>query len=362
MTENTVAVQDAESNAVLLEFLLKIRNRENLSPQEAKRLFSSLCREVNREVSMSEREEYAIRAAGILVALEMKGVTIEEIAGLAKAMRENAVPFKTRHRNFIDTAGTGGSKVKTFSVSTAAAFVIAGAGLPVAKHGNRSASNKFGSADVLEELGVNIKAAPEISQACLDGANICFLFAQKFHHLLGFLGRVRRQLAMPTVFNFLGPLANPANAPKQIVGVSDVSKIEPMAKALAMLKTERAWVIHGSDGLDEITTARETYIADVIKGKITTFTVEPEDFGLQKMPLKGVKAATAAESAQIIREVLEGKRRDAARNLVVMNAAAALVVGGISKQPMQAARLAEQSIDSDAARIRLQRLVETTNK
>lgn len=356
MNEKSNETQHLSAEPNLLEYLLKIRHGENLSFAEARGLFTAIS---DVDVNVETR---AVQTAGLLVALEMKGVTGEELAGLAQAMRDHAVSVRTRHKTFIDTAGTGAGRVKTFNVSTAAAFVIAGAGLPVAKHGNRAVTSKSGSADVLQKLGVNIDAAPETAQTCLDGAGICFMFARKFHTSLAFIGRIRGKLGIRTVFNFLGPLSNPARAPRQIIGVSEPSKVEPMAHALTHLKTERAWVIHGADGLDELTLARESFVAEVNKGKITTFTIEPEDFGIKRASINHLTIRNADDSAQIIREVLEGKRRDEARQIVILNAAAALLVGGFAKQPLQAARLAEQSLDSDSARVKLQRLIEATNR
>ena len=205
--------------------------------------------------------------AATLIALKLKGETVEELAGLAEGMRARAVRIQSRHERFIDTAGTGSSSAKCFNVSTAAAFVIAGAGLPVAKHGNRAASSKCGSADVLSALGVNVSVAPEVSERCLNELGICFMFAPLYHGATARVAGIRRQLGVQTTFNLLGPLTNPAGAPRQIIGVSHRDFVEPMARALSLLGTERAWVVHGADGLDEITLAEKTFVAETSDGR-----------------------------------------------------------------------------------------------
>src|SRR6266849_2194860 len=284
--------------------------------------------------------------AAALIALKLKGETVEELAGLAEGMRARAVRINTHHACFIDTAGTGSSCAKTFNVSTAAAFVIAGAGLPVAKHGNRAASSRCGSADVLTALGVNVSMSPEISEKCLNEIGICFMFAPLYHGATARVAGIRRELGVQTTFNLLGPLTNPARAPRQIVGVWDRNLVEPLARALALLGTERAWIVHGADGLDEVTISGETFVAEAGNGKIRTFEIQPEDFGLTRDILDGLSGGDAEGNAAIIRSVLSGARRDAARLLVVVNAAAALQVGGVAKDLRDGARLAEQSIDS----------------
>jgi anthranilate phosphoribosyltransferase len=347
-----ITATNSSSDTALRKFLVRFMRGENLSFDESGDFFSALTDETANQTQI----------AGALVALAAKGETFEELAGMARVMRENSIKIVSRQKNFIDTAGTGSSLLKTFNVSTAAAFVIAGAGLSVAKHGNRAVTSKTGSADVLTQLGVKTASEPQVAEKCLNGAGICFMFAPKFHPMLRRVGDVRRSLGVRTSLNLLGPLSNPANAPKQIIGVWHKSLVEPMAKAVALLGIERAWVVHGSDGLDEITLSGNTYIADVEKGKIKLFNLSPEDFGLKRGKIEQLQANTPEESAEIIRQVLSGKRRDEARNLVVINAAAALVIGGIAKEPIHAARLAEQSIDSNAASIKLERLVQTTNK
>jgi anthranilate phosphoribosyltransferase len=298
--------------------------------------------------------------AAALIALKLKGETVDELAGLAEGMRARAVRIKTRHECFIDTAGTGSSCAKTFNVSTAAAFVIAGAGLPVAKHGNRAASSRCGSADVLVALGVDVSASPETSEHCLDTIGICFMFAPLYHGTTARVAGVRRELGVQTTFNLLGPLTNPARAPRQIIGVSDRHLVEPLARTLALIGTERSWVVHGADGLDEITISDKTFVAETKQGSVRTFEIEPEHFGLDRSALETLSGCDAAESAAIIRSVLSGARRDAARLLVVINAAAALHVGGFADDLRQGAQMAEQSIDSGAAQGKLEALIGTS--
>ena len=281
---------------------------------------------------------------------------------MASALRARALRIVSTHQTFIDTAGTGSSAAKTFNVSTAAAFVTAGAGLPVAKHGNRAASSRSGSADVLTALGVNISAAATISERCLNEIGVCFMFAPLYHGATARVAGVRRELGIHSTFNLLGPLCNPASAPRQIIGVWRADLAERLAKVLAILGTERAWVVHGDDSLDEITVTGKTFVAETANGTVRTFAVEPADFGLLPGSLDHLRGGTAPENAQVIRDVLSGTRRDEARSLVVANAAAALLVGGQSNSLIAAARSAEQSIDSGAAALKLQQLVKATSE
>jgi anthranilate phosphoribosyltransferase len=298
--------------------------------------------------------------AAALIALKLKGETVEELAGLAEGMRARAVRINTHHTCFIDTAGTGSSGAKTFNVSTAAAFVIAGAGLPVAKHGNRAASSRCGSADVLTALGVDVSMPPEVSEKCLNEIGICFMFAPLYHGATARVAGVRRELGVQTTFNLLGPLTNPARAPRQIIGVWDRSLVEPLAQTLSLLGTERAWIVHGGDGLDEVTLADRTFVAEATNGAVRAFEIEPKDFGVERAALAELRGGDAAANAAIISSVLSGARRDAARTLVVVNAAAALHVGGLSENLREGARLAEQSIDSGAAQAKLEDLIRTS--
>jgi len=347
-----VSATNDKADTTLFPFLVRLMRGEDFSMEEAADFYRAL----------TDSEANTAQIAGALVALTAKGETFAELAGMVRVMRGQAVKIKTRQKNLIDTCGTGSSAAKTFNVSTAAAFVVAGAGLAVAKHSNRGVMSKIGSADVLTKLGVKISGEPEVAQICLNGAGICVMFAPKFHPTLRRVGDVRRNLGIRSCLNLLGVLSNPANAPKQLVGVWHPSLIKPMAQALALLGTQNAWVVHGSDGLDEITLSGETFVAEVSGDKTRTFNITPEDFRLQRGNIEHLKAASAEQSAKIIREVLASKRRDEARSLIVLNAAAALLIGGIAKEPIHAARLAEQSIDSGQAQNKLDRLIQTTNK
>src|SRR2546427_7723164 len=235
----------------LREYVTRLMRSEDLSRAEAAQFLDALLDENATDAQI----------AAALIALKLKGETVEELAGLAQGMRQRAIRINCSHSCFIDTAGTGSSRAKTFNVSTAAAFVIAGAGLPVAKHGNRAASSRCGSADVLAALGVNVSSSPEISEKCLNEIGICFMFAPLYHGATARVAGIRRQLGVQTTFNLLGPLTNPARAPRQIIGVWDRDLVEPMARTLALLGTERAWIVHGADGLDEVTVTDRTFVA-----------------------------------------------------------------------------------------------------
>src|SRR5438270_9039903 len=298
----------------LKDFLARLMRAEHLSRAEASRLLECLL----------SGDATDAQIAGTLIALKNKGETIEELAGLAEAMRARATPIKCSHKSFIDTAGTGSSSAKTFNVSTAAAFVIAGAGLPVAKHGSRAATSRSGSADVLAALGVNVSAPAEVSENCLNEIGICFMFAPLYHGATARVAGIRRELGVHTTFNLLGPLTNPAGAPRQIIGVWNRDLLEPLAQTLALLGTERAWIVHGEDGLDEVTISGRTFVAEAEGRNVRSFEISPEDFGLRREPLEGLQCLDAEASAGMIRAVLSAERRDAARSLVIINAATAL--------------------------------------
>lgn len=338
-------------NSVLRHQLTRLLNREDLTRREAAELLEAMLAEDASDA----------QTAATLVALAAKGETADELAGMAEALRARAVRINCCHASFIDTAGTGSSRAKTFNVSTAAAFVVAGAGLAVAKHGNRAASSKSGSADVLTALGVDVSALAKVTEDCLSSIGICFMFAPLYHGATARVAGIRRELGIHTVFNLLGPLSNPAGAPRQIIGVWRRDLVELLANVLLALGTERAWVVHGEDGLDEITLDGKTFVAEAQLGTVKTFDVGPEDFGLSERKLDHLRGGDAEANASIIRDVLAGERRDEARALVVINAAAALFVGGKSGTLTEAARLAEASIDSGAARRKLEQLIKATN-
>lgn len=339
------------SNHRLTEFLARLVRREDLNREEAGELLDALLD--------AEATDAQISAA--LVALAAKGETVEELTGLVEGLRSRAVRVKSRHSCFIDTAGTGSSRAKTFNISTAAAFVIAGAGLPVAKHGNRAASSKSGSADLLTVLGVNVSAIPSVSESSLNEIGICFMFAPLYHGATARVAGIRRQLGIHTTFNLLGPLSNPAGAPRQIVGVWRKDFAERMASVLAALGTERAWVVHGEDGLDEITLTGKTHVAEAHEGQVRKFEIDPGLFGLEVASLDHLRGGDTETNARIVRAVLDGSRQDEARALVIMTAAAALVLGGVAVDLREGATLAAKAIDSGAAESKLERLIQATN-
>jgi anthranilate phosphoribosyltransferase len=340
----------------LRQMTLCLMRGENLSRAEAGKFLAALLNPAATDAQV----------AAALAVLAVKGETVEELAGMAEAMRSRAIPVRCHHERFIDTAGTGSSLAKTFNVSTAAAFVIAGAGLPVAKHGSRAATSHSGSADVLEALGVNTAAPPEIVERCLNEHGICFMFAPLFHGATARVAHVRRELGVHTTFNLLGPLTNPARAPFQILGVWHRSLLEPVASVLALLGAEKAWVVHGADGLDEITLTHETFVAACsTSSPVETFTISPHDFGLERRSLDGTRGRGPAENAQLIRAILQGRKDEnfvAPRDLVAMNAAAALHVVGLASDLRQATTLARESIDSGRAASKLEALVRETNR
>jgi len=311
--------------------------------------------------AMTDPNVGSIQIAAALAALTTKGETFEELAGMASTARSLAVKIRSP-KKAVDIAGTGSSPAKTFNVSTAAAFVAAGAGLTVAKQSNRAVTSKSGSAEVLGELGVKTAAEADIAQASLNGVGLSFFLAPKFHPELRRIADVRARLGIRTCLNLLGLLANPADVAHHMIGVWHRSLVEPAAKALALLKAETAWVVHGFDGLDEVSLSGKTLVGEVKNGNARAITISPADFGLKAGPITHLKVGSPKDSAAIIRDVLASGRRDEARSLVVLNAAAALVVGGVAKDPMHAARLAEQSIDSGMAQNKLDRLVQVTNK
>ncbi|HZQ91684.1 MAG TPA: anthranilate phosphoribosyltransferase [Terriglobales bacterium] len=330
-------------------------------------------------------EVLAGRASGaqigaFLAALAMRGETVDEIVGFAEAIRGAATALRfgaageagastldasgagrdaLLDASLLDTCGTGGDAAGTFNISTATALVVAGAGVRVAKHGNRSLSSKCGSADVMEALGVSVDLAPEQLAACLEQVGIAFLFAPALHAAMKHVQPVRRELKLRTVFNLLGPLTNPAGASCQVVGVYSDDLVPRLAEALRMLKVTRALVVHGNDGLDEITITDSTRVAELRDGQITLYEVTPEQFGLKRASLADIAGGDAAENAMLIREVLAGGR-SARREVVLLNAAAALVAAGRAATLAEGVPLAAESIDSGAARRKLEALVEFT--
>lgn len=290
-----------------------------------------------------------------LVALRVKGETVEEIAGAARVMREKATRVDTRHATVVDTCGTGGDGAGTFNISTAAAFVVAGAGLRVAKHGNRAASSLCGSADVLKELGVNIDASPVTMGRCLDEAGIGFLFAPALHGAMKYAIGPRRELGVRTIFNALGPLTNPAGATRHLIGVYSRSLTGTLAEVLRTLESERAFVVHGLDGLDEITTTGPTQVSELNDGTVSTYEIKPEDLGISRASPGDLAGGSAETNAAILRRVLHGEpgpRLD----VVLLNAAAAILAGGAADDLPSAVELAREAVDSGQAMDKLEEL------
>jgi anthranilate phosphoribosyltransferase len=299
-----------------------------------------------------------VQIGAFLIGLRAKGETEEELAGLARAMRSFATPVRSARDGLLDTAGTGGGR-PTFNVSTTAALIAAGAGCAVAKHGNRSATSRSGSADVLEALGARIDLDPDAVAQCIDEVGFGFMFAPSHHQATRYVVPVRRELAVRTIFNFLGPLTNPAGARRQLIGVSDPAYLERIARALARLGTERALVVSGADGLDEMSTAGPTAVVDVTGDRVERYTVEPADVGLPTAPPGAAAGGTPAENAETTRRILAGERGPE-RDLAVLNAGAAIHVAGGAESIEAGVRAAERAVDDGAAAAALQRFVDRT--
>jgi len=296
------------------------------------------------------------QVAGLLVALATKGETIDEITGAAMAMRDHAVRIDTGGADVIDVVGTGGTGLSTFNISTAASLVCAGAGVKVAKHGNRTNTRASGSANVLAALGVNLDADPACVTRCLEEAGVCFCFAVKCHPAMKYAVPARKQLAVRTIFNVLGPLTNPAGARRQVMGVYDAALTEPIARVLGQLGAVAAMVVHADDGLDEISTTSETQVSEFANGQVATRKVTPEDFGLARAAMDDLLIDSAEASAEVIRGVLAGQGGPA-RDIVLLNAAAALAVAGRADDIAAGLGQAAESIDSGAAAAALDKLV-----
>jgi len=305
-----------------------------------------------------EGEVTPAQFGAFVTALRLKGETVEEIAGLARVMRAKAVRVMTTSP-VIDVVGTGGDGLNTFNISTAAAFVVAGAGLKVAKHGNRAASSKCGSADVLEALGVRLDLTAEQVQRCLEEVGIGFMFAPAFHPAMKYAAAPRREIGIRTVFNILGPLTNPAGAKAYLLGVADGTLVEKLALVLQSLGCDYALVVHGEDGLDEITVTGKTQVCELKDGTISSYAISPEDFGLSRASLDSLKGGTVDENAAFLRSVLAGAPGPK-RDVVLMNAAAALVAGDRASSLQQGVVMAGEAIDSGRALAKLNQLIEFT--
>jgi len=331
------------------EFINAFQNGSRLSPESMEDLFDAL---------LAETDETAVK--DLLTKWNAKGTNEDELFVLASIMRSRCKKISTHHKAFIDCVGTGGSRAKTFNISTAAAFITAGAGVAVAKHGNKAATSNSGSADVLSELGIEPAVGSDAAEKCLNEIGICFMYAPNFHRLSPTLAKVRRELGIPTIFNNLGPLCNPANAPHQVIGVWDRALIEPTANVLARLGTKRSWVVHGSDGLDEITLNDKTFAAEISDGKVRLFTIEPADFGFENEDIEKLKCKNAAESAFVICSILSGENKSAAFKIAIMNSAAAIYISGAADTLKGAAQMAAESVRSGNAMKKLEELAAAT--
>ena len=341
---------------IIVEALRALVDRRNLTRIEAAAAMEAI---------MSGAATHA-QIAAFLTALRMKGETVEELIGFAQVMRQKAVRVRTRGEEIaaltgtdremlIDTCGTGGDASGTFNVSTATAFVVAGTGLKVAKHGNRSVSSLCGSADVVETLGISLELTPAKVARCIDEVGIGFLYAPLLHTAMKHVMAARREMGIRTVFNMLGPLTNPANANAQVIGVYTATLTEPLARVLAELGTIRAFVVHGADGLDEISNTGESAVSEVREGVVRSFTVRPEDFGMPRAAITDLLGGDREQNAQIVRAILRGERGPR-RDIVLMNAAAALVAGLRARDLKDGVALAAKAIDSGEALARLKRL------
>ena len=335
---------------MIKEAIHKVFKTENLTYEEAEAVMNEIM----------EGEASAVQMSSYLTALSMKGETVEEITASAAGMRAHCVRL-LHDMDVLEIVGTGGDGANSFNISTTSSLVISAAGIPVAKHGNRAASSKCGAADVLEALGVNITISPEKSRELLEKIGICFLFAQNYHIAMKYVAPVRKELGIRTIFNILGPLANPAGANMELMGVYDESLIEPLAHVLANLGVKRALVVYGTDGLDEISLSAPTKVCEVKDGTFTSYEITPEQFGFNRCGKEDLAGGTPAENAQITRDILSGKtgpKRDA----VLMNAGAAIYMAGKEETIQDGIDMARNMIDSGKAAAQLEKFVKLSNQ
>ncbi len=336
---------------MIKELLNKVAANENLTYDEAKQAIDEI---MSGEVSQ-------VLTSSFLTALAMKGETDDEIAGAADGMRSRALEFNIGG-HALDIVGTGGDKSNSFNISTTAAFVAAAAGVTIVKHGNRAASSKCGTADCLEALGVKIDCEPEIMKKSLDENNIAFLFAQKYHSAMRFVGPVRKEIGIRTVFNILGPLTNPGKADRMVLGVFSEEYVEKVANALVKLGVTDAMVVYGTDCLDEISASAETRVAEVRNGNITYYTIKPEDFGLSRISKNDLIGGTPEENAQITKNILSGKGTTAQNTAVILNAGAAIYAGLLGTSLKESIKTAEKILMSGKAYEVLESFIKTTNE
>ncbi|MHC4623521.1 MAG: anthranilate phosphoribosyltransferase [Planctomycetota bacterium] len=334
----------------ITEYLEIILDGSDLTFEQAKALLDTVF-----EGDISD-----VQIAAFLAAMRMKRATSQEIAGLARSLRDHAVQVKVDVDNLIDTCGTGGAVIKTFNISTAAALVAAGAGVHVAKHGNRGITSQCGSADVLAELGVKIDAGPEVVADCIEQAHIGFMFAPRYHPAMKFVQPIRKSLDFRTAFNILGPLANPAGVTAQVMGVASEALMDRITEALKILGAERAMVVHGQ-GMDEISTLGLTKISRLTDGTVTSMELDPADFGISNASVDELQTGDAITNARIIRDILEGRDTAARKDVVTLNAAAAIIVGNLADDFGAAIEIANKSINEGKAVACLEKLIEVSN-
>lgn len=336
---------------MIKEAILKLAQKEDLTYDEAHKVMDEIMSGEASDVQMSS----------YLTALSLKRETIDEITASAADMREHCV--KLLHNvDALEIVGTGGDGANSFNISTTAAIVIAAAGVPVAKHGNRAASSKCGAADVLEALGVKISIPPEKSAELLEKIGICFLFAQNYHIAMKYVAPVRKELGIRTIFNILGPLANPAGANMEVMGVYDEALVEPLARVLAKLGVKNAMVVYGQDKLDEISMSAATTVCEIKNGEFHSYTIQPEDFGFTRCEKEELRGGTPTENAQITRAILSGEEKGAKRSAVLLNAGAAIYVAGRTATLEEGVRLAAETIDNQKAAEKLEEFIVRSNE
>lgn len=324
---------------------------KNLTGQEAKRVMDL----------MLSGEATQAQIGSFLTALRVKGETVDELTGFASVLKEKASTISPKCEGYVDFVGTGGDRTFTFNISTTGAFVAAGAGVSIAKHGNRSISSKSGAGDVLEALGVNILADPKVVEKCVEEVGIGFMFAPAFNQSMRFVGQARKEMGIRTVFNILGPLANPSRAKGMLVGVYSPEVTEKIAIVLSRLGVERAFVVSGKDGMDELTTTDATVVSEIKDGNVTTFEITPEEFGFEKATLEDLRGEDGKANAEITKSILQGEK-GAKRDIVLLNAGAAIYIAGKAASIQEGIELARQSIDSGKAMAVLEALVKESNR
>ena len=336
---------------MIKEAIIKLSKKEDLTYEMAETVMDEI---MSGEASPVQMSAY-------LTALAMKGETIDEITASAAGMRAHCIKL-LHDMDGLEIVGTGGDGSNSFNISTTASLVIAAGGVPVAKHGNRSISSKSGAGDVLEALGVNIMADPKKVEECVEKTGIGFMFAQLFNKSMRYVGQARSEMGIRTVFNILGPLANPSRAKNMVVGVYSPSLTEKVATAMSRLGVERAYVVSGEDNMDEITLTGATTVSEIRDGAVTTFTITPEQFGMKRVSLEELRGGSGGENAKITRDILDGTERGAKRDIVLLNTGATLYVGGVAESMEAGVKLAAETIDTGAAYKKLEELVTVSNR